>query len=117
MDGQSVPNQPLETNFKYRDIVSCYAALLDTSGHSDPNSEFDIDIKRFMDGSTILAFNLEATSTANSLDYWVKPTVAHSRLELKFGSPTPEPINIILMGIYPQVLYIDKARNVSLPAQ
>lgn len=113
VDGNSVPNQPLETNFNQREIVTAYNALLDTAERTDPLTEFDITPQRFMDGFTILAFNLES-NTSSSLDYWVKPILGHSRLELRFGTALPESINIMMMGVYPQVLTIDKARNVSV---
>jgi len=116
IDGVSHPNQPMETDFAHRDVILAYKALLDTCGRTDQDTNFDIDLKRFMDGYTILAFNLEA-SVSDTLDYWSKAKVGHSRLEIKFGSPLPEPINIIAMGIFPQILYIDKTRNVSTGAQ
>jgi hypothetical protein len=116
VDGQSVPNQPLQLDFTHRDVVTGYTALLDTASKSHPNSEFDIDIKRFTDGYTILAFNLESTTT-DSLYYWVRPTIAHSRLELRFSAPLPEAVNVIMLGVYPQILYIDKARNVTTSTQ
>ena len=111
-----MPNQPLAMDFTHREYVTAYNALLETAERSDPLTEFDIMPQRFMDGFTILAFNLEA-STSNSLDYWVKPTLGHSRLELRFGMALPESINIMMMGVYPQVLSIDKARNVTVSTQ
>jgi hypothetical protein len=59
VNGLSVPNQPLEMDFAHRDIIAAYNALLDTAGKSDPNTEFDITPSRFVDGFTILGFNLE----------------------------------------------------------
>jgi hypothetical protein len=70
-------------------------------------------MKRFSDGYTIIAFNLESMDSPASLDYWVKPKKAHSRLELKFGTPLGENVNVILLGVYPNVLSIDKTRNVT----
>ncbi len=112
VDGLSLPNQPLEMNFTHRDIISAYGALVETAGKSDSSTHFDINTKRFGDGFTILAFNLESTAV-DTLDYWAKPRVAHARLELRFGTPLPEPINVIMLGVIPQILYIDKSRNVS----
>jgi hypothetical protein len=99
-------------DFAHRDIITAYNALLDTAGKSDPDTTFDITPARFMDGFTILGFNLE-TSTTNTLDYLVKPRSAHTRLELRFGRPTPEAINIMLLAVHPHTFYIDRARNVS----
>lgn len=115
VDGVSVPNQPLHTSFSHREITSAYNALLETAGKIDPEANFDIDIKRFLDGFTIFAFNLEAMASS-SIEYWVQPKSAHSRLELKFGSALPENINVVLMAISPQLLHIDNVRNVSLRA-
>ena len=116
VNGLSVPNQPLETDFAHRDMITAYQALVATSGHSDPNTEFDITPSRFIDGFTILGFNLEA-SMLNTLDYLVKPRNAHSRLELRFGTATPEVINIMLLAVQPSALYIDRMRNVSTSAE
>jgi hypothetical protein len=110
VDGVSYPHQPLVTDFGHRDYVAAYHSLLGTADKLD--HDFDITPKRFCDGCTILSFNLEMTVT-NSLDYWVKPIEAHTRLELRFGTPTPHPVNVILMAVMPSLLYIDKARNVT----
>jgi hypothetical protein len=112
VDGLSVPNQPLKMDFAHRDFIVAYNSLLDTAGKTEANTPFDISPSRFSDGFTILAFNLES-SAVDSLDSWVRPISAHARLELRFNSPLPEAINVLMLGVYPQVMYIDKARNVS----
>ena len=112
VNGLSVPNQPLEMDFAHRDVITAYSALLDATGKTDPSTEFDISPDRFIDGFTILGFNLEA-SMLNTLDYMIKPRNAHSRLELRFEQATPEPINIMLLAVQPDTFYIDRMRNVS----
>ncbi len=115
-DGLSVPNQPQKMNFGTRDFISAYNALLDTAGRSDTNTEFDINTKRYGDGFTVFGFNLESM-TSHSMDYWSKPSTAHTRLELQFRTPLEEAVNVILMGTYPSCLKIDSARNVTTSAQ
>jgi len=112
VNGLSVPNQPLEMDFEHRDIITAYNALLDTAGKSSPNTDFDITPKDFANGFTILGFNLE-TNSINTLDYLVKPQDAHSRLEIRFGKATTEPVNIMMMAVHPQLMHIDHMRNVS----
>lgn len=108
LDGISVPNQPLDMHFNYREVVTAYNALVEASNKNDPQSEFDISITKFMDGFCILAFDL-----SNAMDVWPKPHTGHTRLELRFGVPLPHAINVVLMAQYPQTITIDKARNVS----
>ncbi len=113
VNGLSVPNQPQEMNFNHRDVVTAFNSLLETAGKADVNAECDISLDRFVDGFTILGFNLE-TSLMNTLDFVVPSKDAHSRLELRFGTPIPEAINVITMAVYPQLLHIDHARNVTI---
>ena len=103
-------------NFAQRDTVVAYNALLETCGKTDPSSGFDISMSDFSDGFTILGFNLESSSQ-ESLDYWGVQENAHCRLDLKFGRPLPEAVNVILFGLHPSNIYIDNARNVTCTSQ
>ena len=112
-DGQSIPHQPLTMNFTdffTQDITGAYNALLRTAGKTE--GPFDITHKRFKDGFTILGFDLEPLD-GNSLEYWAKSPPAHTRIEIKFSSPLTESLNVILIGITPEILSIDHARNVT----
>ena len=116
-NGQSIPYDILKTEFSEfysPDLTTAYQALLQAAGRTE--GPFDINYKRFNDGFTILGFNIDPLST-DSLEYWKKTESAHTRLELRFGSSTPEPVNLLVIGISPEIMTIDHARNVSTSAE
>lgn len=114
INGVSAPVGPIQTRFSVREVVEAYTALLQTAGKSDYGEPFDVNLKRFMDGTTILAFNI--TSAHTSPNYLSQVAEAHCRLEFRFGVPLVENINICLYALFPEILTIDHARNVSLSA-
>ena len=106
VDGVSVPGPPLETNFHFREISSAYNSLLDAAEKNNPETEFEIGIDRFIDGTTIFGFNL---------DYGLMKSreAGHTKLEIKFGTPLPHNVNVILAGTFKSLVSIDHARNVT----
>ena len=116
VDNVSFPHHPLVTDFARRDCITAFNSLIETAGRNYVGDTFDINPQKFTDGFTILAFNLQPNST-NSLDSWAKARTGHMRLELKFGTPIPEPLNVFLYATTAHVMHIDKARNVTISSQ
>jgi hypothetical protein len=113
VNGQSIPNQILETNFQNHEITSAYNAFLETANLLDPSSECDVSLKNFGDGFTILGFNIDTSDQGGSMEFWSKAKQAHTKLELRFADPLNETINVILMAEINQLLTIDASRNVA----
>ena len=78
-NNQSWPDRPLEMDFVRRELTNAYESLLKTAGKSDSQFPFDIGMKRFQDGFTILAFDLESTAS-DALDYVTETDNAHTAL-------------------------------------
>lgn len=112
LNGLSVPDQPQQLDIEHFDIITAYNNLLRTAEKSDISEPFAITPKDFTDGYTILGFNIDSAST-QSLEYWTRPKHGHTRLELKFKTPLPETINVILYATFCKTLYIDAVRNVT----
>ena len=100
VDGQSVPSQPLQPNFEGNHFTDCYQTL--TSCRNDIN----ITYKEYKQGYCLYVLDIDPYYSFNTKRRGL------CRLEIKFAKPLPESVTLLLYATFPEILTIDKARNV-----
>ena len=109
VDGQPAPNRPFKPNFEEHNFVASYLSLLD----SDLNRKKGIII-RLSDcpgGYALYLFDIQSflsdKITAKSMNGYV-------RLSIRYAKALPETINVIVYAKFPELVSIDKSRNVTM---
>ena len=104
VDGQSVPTDPLQPNYKGDNFIDVYDRLYpDTKQRA-------VEIKRaeFKNGFCVYVFDIDGDHRDRDIQR------GHTRLELKFTDPLPEPCTVIVYAQFPALMKIDSNRNVTL---
>ena len=107
MNGNSVPGkafQPDFESFEHTDVM--YRMFF-----NDQNVGNIIELRNFKDGYVLFCFDLDGES---SKDIMVDQKFGQCRLEVSFGTALPETVTLIAYALFPSLLKIDKARNVTL---
>ena len=102
VDGQSYPAQPLQPNYDADQFVDCYRTL--TLFRKDINISRD----DYNNGYCLYVLDVDPYYTFNT------KRRGHCRLELKFNTPLPESVTLIMYATFPEILHINQARSVYL---
>ena len=104
VDGQSVPADPLQPNYKANNYIEAYHRM------SDPNHQRTVQIQRnwFKEGYCLYLFDINGDKKDREAQR------AHTRLQLKFTEALSEPYTVIVYAKFPALMKIDTNRNVSL---
>ena len=114
VNGTYVPSLPVKVDFSngqnyvaaYKDFMSCLKGKADDVG---------IDLKRYKDGYTIFAFNLEgALGKSDPDDMFNLKKFGSCRLEMRFGTQLPHTVSMVVYAEYPSMFTMDKNRSVKL---
>ena len=109
VDGQPVPNRPFRPNFAEKDYVASYLSLLDNEFAL--KNGIIIKGSDFPEGYALYLFDVQSLISGGIM---TKPAKGHVRLTVRFASAIKETINIIVYAKFPEVMNIDKARNVTV---
>lgn len=106
VDGQSVPGEPIQCNFKESKYLGAYRTLF-----AAPGAEEKVLISRedYPHGYCIYVFDVD---TPQSTDYQAPGRNGQTRLTLKFSKALPETVSIIAYAQFPGLVKIDQARNI-----
>lgn len=102
VDGQSFPSQPLQPNFPGRNYVDAYRTL------STFRDDVDVPLSDYAGRFAIFVLNVD-----DRVDYNAKRR-GDCRLEIKFGTPLPESVTVLMYGKFPKVMHVDQSRRVLL---
>ena len=109
VDGQSVPGQPLRPDFSTGDYTTSFLSMFFNNyphyggGNWISRTEYAI-------GYSFFCFDIQGEA---SQDIFGKIRKGFTKLEMSFGTPTPN-LMILLYSLFPGQIKIDKARNVIL---
>ena len=111
MDGERVPSRPLTPDFQNNNYARSYDLLMQSSGHWDDESAFDIKPFEFAHGYTLFGIPL----TSGDVDsIAVEPhRIANIPLEMKFKSPLATSMVAIVYGDFENALEIDHNRMIT----
>lgn len=102
VDRQSYPAKPLQPNFAEANCVEAYRTL--TAFRSD----IDVSLRDFRGGYALFVLN-----TDDNVDFNTKRR-GDCRLELRFGTPLPESVTVLMYGKFPKIMHVDQSRSVLL---
>jgi hypothetical protein len=110
INGSIFPQPQYDFSFKNGKVNDIYAYTMDTLGIS--NSLNCIDLSRFKDGYCLGALNLINDSVSHSHLYPTKEGVIN--LTLQFETVLPKALSLIVIGLFPAYLIINKTGQTSL---
>lgn len=113
IDGESVPREPFEFNFKNNEYLAGYLSLYEVTGKLNENTDIGIDRQSYKEGYCLIGFNCDPTS-ATDFTYIGKTKTGRGRLKLRFHEGLDRSITVIIYAKFPEVMEIDKYRTVTL---
>ena len=112
-DGDAM--QPWEMKFSpissERRIVQAYTRMFEGLNLLNADIDTSISINDFANGYCFFVMDLTNDGNASSPIYLNPVNYGDIRMELTFGTPTPEPINVMLFCEYDGVIQMDRSRN------
>ena len=109
VDGQPVPNRPFRPNFFENDYAASYLSLLDNEFAL--KNGIIIKPSDFPEGYALYLFDVQSFISGGVM---TKPAKGHVRLSMRFATAIEETINVIVYAKFPEIMSIDKARNISV---
>ena len=109
VDGQPVPSRPFRPNFLENDYVASYLSLLDNE--FAVKNGIIIKASDFPEGYALYLFDVQSFISGGVM---TKPAKGHVRLSMRFASAITETINVMIYAKFPEIMTIDKARNISV---
>lgn len=110
-DGQSVPGEPFQCNYKKGHYVSSYLSLFTAGGKQLPNQGNFISRDEYANGNCMYVFNLEGKTNKEHMQLLKR---GHTRLSIRFDKTPTETLTVLVYSHFPAVLQIDEARNIIL---
>jgi hypothetical protein len=112
VDGNLLPTPALQPDFAQNNFVDAFSSLgsgFDALGRSDYMSISRTDFPR---GYALYLFDL--SSDARKRGMTVKSLKGHARLQMRFETPIPEAVTVLIYSQFPSIMTIDGARNVTI---
>lgn len=109
-DGKMVPQKPLQSDFTADNSLRNYFTMLESVGKVFKNDGIDIDRNDYEQGYTLIAFDLTPDLDPDSCFHLIKK--GNIRLEMKFDTALPNPVNVIVYAEFDSSIKIDKNRAV-----
>lgn len=110
VDGKSVPQKPLVSDFTNHNTLRNYLALLESTGNAFSDHSIGITRSDYDAGYTLLAFDLTPDLDESGCFHITRS--GNIRLELKFSAGLAAPVNIICYSEFDSSIKIDKNRSV-----
>ena len=108
MNGRQIPTRPLAPNFKRGFYLECYETLFNALGahYSDWDNGVTLDL--YANGCTLYVFNLGSDDCVHN-DGLVTGNID---VNMRFGTPLPETVTMVLYAQFSNTIRIDQHRNV-----
>ena len=113
VDGEPTPRESIKMDVENGQYLEGLISLYRMSGNLMENSDIGISWENYKQGYTLIGFDVDPTTSAD-FRYIGKPHQGHTKLEIKFKDPLPDPVTLILYATFPEVMTIDQTRNVQL---
>ncbi len=110
MNGRQIPAQPLTPRFSDNLYVRSYFNLFTGVGKAHRDDGNDISRHEFPQGYTLFCFDL--SPNLHSDGEFIPIQKGDLRLEMKFGTPLPETINVICYAEFDNVIEVDRNRQI-----
>jgi hypothetical protein len=110
VDGVSVPSRPLQLDFDKGQFVTAYLNLFDCAESKQNRTGLTIERSYFANGYTLFCFTIEPNNLGGKYLNLVK--TGHTRLEVRFKTPTSVPISCLMFAEFPALLQVDQFRDI-----
>ncbi|XP_062835853.1 uncharacterized protein F54H12.2-like [Anolis carolinensis] len=110
LDGEQYPMKPFQPNFEEDNCVREYMSLVQTAGKHMKDSALLINREEYAKGYTLFAFDL--TPDQECADHYSLIKTGNLRAELRFAKPLPTTVNMLVYGVFDNVIEINHRRNV-----
>ncbi|XP_053873628.1 uncharacterized protein F54H12.2-like [Malaclemys terrapin pileata] len=110
VDGEEIPTKPLQPDFEAGCCVREYMNLVQTAGKYMKDRSLLIDHEEFAQGYTLFAFDLSPDQEC--ADHYSLIKTGNLRAEVRFGKALTVTINMIVYGVFDNVIEINQRRNV-----
>ncbi|XP_030435233.1 uncharacterized protein F54H12.2-like [Gopherus evgoodei] len=108
--GSRVPTKPLQPDFEAGRCVREYMNLVQTAGKHMKDRSLLIDREEFAQGYTLFAFDLSPDQEC--ADHYSLIKTGNLRAEIRFGRALTVTVNMIVYGVFDNVIEINQRRNV-----
>lgn len=113
VNGVAVPSRPYQPNFANKHYIREYNALFENMGMMYSDKPINITPQEFLDGYTIWPLDLTADMCAGVS--FSTPKIGSVSIEIKFGTATPNTVQLICLASFPALIEIDQHRNIIGP--
>nr|XP_056711056.1 uncharacterized protein F54H12.2-like [Euleptes europaea] len=110
MDGEQVPAKPLQPDFASGNCVREYMHLVQAAGKHMKDRSLLVNREEFAQGYTLLAFDLSPDQEC--ADHYSLIKTGNLRAEVRFARALPHTVNMIVYGVFDNVIEINHRRNV-----
>ncbi len=110
LDGQQQHIKPLEPNFDANQFISAYMSLYSGTGKQQKDEGNQIERSDYGNGYALYAFDL--TPDLAEEGHFNLAKEGSVRVDMTFGEPLPNTINVIAYAEFENVIEIDRNRNV-----
>ncbi|XP_053886748.1 uncharacterized protein F54H12.2-like [Malaclemys terrapin pileata] len=110
VDGEQIPTKPLQPDFEAGRCVREYMNLVQTAGKHMKDCSLLIDREEFAQGYTLFAFDLSPDQEC--ADHYSLIKTGNLRAEIRFGKALTVTVNMIVYGVFDNVIEINQRRNV-----
>nr|XP_048703035.1 uncharacterized protein F54H12.2-like [Caretta caretta] len=110
VDGEQIPTKPLQPDFEAGRCMREYMNLVQTAGKHMKDGSLLIDSEEFAQGYTLFAFDLSPDQEC--ADHYSLIKTGNLRAEIRFGKALTITINMIVYGVFDNVIEINQRRNV-----
>ena len=112
LDGQSQLVKPIILNFGQRKYLDGYLSLFQATGIRHKNEGIDLHRYEYPNGYALYAFDLTADQNDDCNLNLIKE--GSLRIDLVFGTPLPNTVNVIVLATFENIIEIDRNKNVIL---
>ncbi|XP_034612914.1 uncharacterized protein F54H12.2-like [Trachemys scripta elegans] len=110
VDGEQIPTKPLQPDFEAGRCVREYMNLVQTAGKHMKDCSLLIDREEFAQGYTLFAFDLSPDQEC--ADHYSLIKTGNLRAEIRFGKALMVTVNMIVYGVFDNVIEINQRRNI-----
>ena len=110
LDGQQSQIRPIETNFATHQYVNAYMSLFSGLNKQGRDEGTDIERTDYPSGYTLYALNL--TPDLGETSHFQLTREGSLRIDLRFNTPLPVTVNVVVYCEFENVLEVDRNRSV-----
>ena len=108
-DGQSVPGEPFQCDYKNDHYISSYLSLFSGIGKYNINEGNYISRENYPKGYCLYVFDISGSRRKDILDL---TKCRHTRLNIRFEKSPTETVTVVVYSCFPSIFQIDESRNI-----